>query len=51
VLYGAPVLCAGVAVLAYRAVSTGLPLALGGIALVALGQPAGGNPQLSAGGA
>jgi uncharacterized protein (TIRG00374 family) len=30
VLYGAPAICAGIAVLAYRAVSTGLPLALGG---------------------
>ena len=40
VLYGAPAICAGIAVLAYRAVSTGLPLALGGVALVALGQPA-----------
>jgi uncharacterized membrane protein YbhN (UPF0104 family) len=40
VLYGAPAICAGIAVLAYRAVSTGLPLALGGVALLALGQPA-----------
>jgi uncharacterized membrane protein YbhN (UPF0104 family) len=39
VLYGAPAICAGIAVLAYRAVSTGLPLALGGIALLALGRP------------
>lgn len=39
VLYGAPAICAGVAVLAYRAVSTGLPLALGGVGLVALGRP------------
>jgi Lysylphosphatidylglycerol synthase TM region len=38
VLYGAPAICAGIAVLAYRAVSTGLPLALGGVALLALGQ-------------
>src|SRR6202035_697772 len=30
VLYGAPATCAGLAVLAYRAVSSGLPLALGG---------------------
>jgi uncharacterized protein (TIRG00374 family) len=40
VLYGAPAICAGIAVLAYRAVSTGLPLALGGVAFLALGQPA-----------
>jgi uncharacterized membrane protein YbhN (UPF0104 family) len=49
VLYGAPAICAGIAVLAYRAVSTGLPLALGGIALVALGRPARGNPPRLAG--
>ena len=47
VLYGAPAICAGVAVLAYRAVSTGLPLALGGIALLAPGRPALSNPPLS----
>jgi len=35
-LYGAPGTCAAIAVLAYRAVSTGLPLALGGVALVRL---------------
>jgi uncharacterized membrane protein YbhN (UPF0104 family) len=46
VLYGAPAICAGIAVLAYRAVSTGLPLALGGIALLALGRPALRNPTL-----
>jgi uncharacterized membrane protein YbhN (UPF0104 family) len=40
VLYGTPAICAGIAVLAYRAVSTGLPLSLGGVALVALGQRA-----------
>jgi uncharacterized membrane protein YbhN (UPF0104 family) len=40
VLYGAPAACAGVAVLAYRAVSTGLPLALGGVAFLRLGQQA-----------
>jgi len=38
-LYGAPALCAALAVLAYRAVSTGLPLALGGGALLTLRQP------------
>jgi uncharacterized membrane protein YbhN (UPF0104 family) len=47
VLYGAPAICAGIAVLAYRAVSTGLPLTLGGIALLALGRPALSNPTLS----
>jgi uncharacterized membrane protein YbhN (UPF0104 family) len=36
VLYGAPALCAALAVLAYRAVSTWLPLALGGGALLTL---------------
>jgi uncharacterized membrane protein YbhN (UPF0104 family) len=40
VLYGAPAVCAGIAVLAYRAVSTGLPLALGGVALLTLRQRA-----------
>jgi uncharacterized membrane protein YbhN (UPF0104 family) len=35
-LYGAPATCAGIAVLAYRAVSTGLPLALGGVAFLRL---------------
>jgi uncharacterized membrane protein YbhN (UPF0104 family) len=36
VLYGAPAVCAGIAVLAYRAVSSGLPLALGGVASLGL---------------
>ena len=36
VLYGAPAICAGIAVLAYRAVATGLPLALGGVAFLRL---------------
>jgi uncharacterized membrane protein YbhN (UPF0104 family) len=36
VLFGAPALCAGVAVLGYRAVSTGVPLVLGGVALIDL---------------
>jgi uncharacterized membrane protein YbhN (UPF0104 family) len=40
VLYGAPAACAGIAVLAYRAVSTGLPLALGGVGLLTLLRPA-----------
>lgn len=43
VLYGAPVICAGIAVFAYRAVSIGLPLALGGAAFLALGRRACGN--------
>jgi hypothetical protein len=43
VLYGAPAICAGIAVLAYRAVSTGLPLALGAIAR----RPVLSNPPLS----
>jgi uncharacterized membrane protein YbhN (UPF0104 family) len=47
VLYGAPAICAGIAVLAYRAVSTGLPLALGAIVLPALGRPALSNPPPS----
>jgi uncharacterized membrane protein YbhN (UPF0104 family) len=44
VLYGAPAACAGIAVLAYRAISTGVPLALGGAGLLTLcrpGRPAG----------
>jgi uncharacterized membrane protein YbhN (UPF0104 family) len=40
VLYGTPAICAGISVLAYRAVSTGLPLLLGGVALLAIGQRA-----------
>jgi uncharacterized membrane protein YbhN (UPF0104 family) len=40
VLYGAPAICAGIAVLAYRAVSTGLPLTLGGAAALTLRQRA-----------
>jgi len=36
VFFGAPVVCTGIAVLAYRAVSTGTPLALGGVALLTL---------------
>jgi uncharacterized membrane protein YbhN (UPF0104 family) len=39
VLYGAPATCAGIAVVAYRAVSTGLPLALGGGAFIGLCEP------------
>jgi uncharacterized membrane protein YbhN (UPF0104 family) len=40
ILYGAPAGCAGIAVLASRAVSTGLPLALGGVGLLTLCRPA-----------
>ena len=36
VLFGAPALCAGIAVLAYRAVSTGLTLAAGGAAFLTI---------------
>jgi uncharacterized membrane protein YbhN (UPF0104 family) len=36
VLYGAPAACAAIAVLTYRALSTGLPLALGGVAFLTL---------------
>jgi uncharacterized membrane protein YbhN (UPF0104 family) len=36
VVYGAPVACAGVAVLAYRTISTLLPLLLGGLAYAGL---------------
>jgi uncharacterized membrane protein YbhN (UPF0104 family) len=46
VLYGAPAICAGIAVLAYRAVSNGVPLALGGAALLALGRRASGDRPL-----
>jgi uncharacterized membrane protein YbhN (UPF0104 family) len=44
VLYGAPAACAAIAVVTYRAVSTGLPLALGGVALLRLYR----RPPLSA---
>jgi uncharacterized membrane protein YbhN (UPF0104 family) len=47
VLYGAPAVCSGVAVLAYRAVSTGVPLTLGGIALLTLRQRAPRNRPLA----
>jgi hypothetical protein len=39
VVFGAPAICAGIAVLAYRAVSTGVPVAIGGVAFLTLGQP------------
>ncbi len=38
-LYGAPATCAAIAVLAYRVVSTGLPLVLGGVAFLRLCWP------------
>jgi hypothetical protein len=37
-MFGAPAICAGIAVLAYRAVSTGVPVAVGGVAFLTLGQ-------------
>jgi len=43
VFFGAPVLCTGIAVLAYRAVSTGMPLALGGVAFFTLRRGASGT--------
>lgn len=46
VFFGAPVVCTGIAVLAYRAVSTGMPLALGGVAFVTLRRGAR-NPKLA----
>jgi uncharacterized membrane protein YbhN (UPF0104 family) len=48
VLFGAPAICAGIAVLAYRAVSTGVPLTLGGVAFLTLGQAASRNAPLPA---
>jgi uncharacterized membrane protein YbhN (UPF0104 family) len=39
VVFGAPAICAGIAVLAYRAVSTGVPVAVGGVAFLTLGRP------------
>jgi len=42
VFFGAPVLCTGIAVLAYRAVSTGMPLAMGGVAFLTLRRGASG---------
>jgi putative heme transporter len=47
VLNGAPAICAGIAVLAYRAVSTGLPLALGGAAFFTLRQRTPRRPHLA----
>jgi uncharacterized membrane protein YbhN (UPF0104 family) len=48
VLFGAPAICAGIAVLAYRAVSTGVPLAVGGVAFLTLGQRVPSNPPVPA---
>jgi uncharacterized membrane protein YbhN (UPF0104 family) len=39
VVFGAPAICAGIAVLAYRAVSTGVPVAVGGVAFLTLRRP------------
>ena len=44
VLYGAPAICVGIAVLGYRTISTGLPLALGGGAFLTFCRPAAGKP-------
>ena len=48
VLFGTPAVCAGIAVLAYRAVSTGLTLALGGVAFLTMGRQAPRTPPFSA---
>ncbi|HEV2924786.1 MAG TPA: YbhN family protein [Solirubrobacteraceae bacterium] len=48
VLFGAPAICAGIAVLAYRAVSTGVPLAAGGVSFLTLGKRGPGTPSPSA---
>jgi uncharacterized membrane protein YbhN (UPF0104 family) len=48
VLYGAPTICAGIAVLAYRAISSGLPLALGGGALLTLRSSSRRRPRMTA---
>jgi len=57
VLYGATAICAGIAVLAYRAIANGLPLVLGGAAFATLArrasvdrrsQPAADGPSSSA---
>jgi len=45
VLFGAPALCAGIAVLAYRAVSTGLTLAAGGAAFLTIRRQAPRTPD------
>jgi uncharacterized membrane protein YbhN (UPF0104 family) len=48
VLFGAPAICAGIAVLAYRAVSTGMTLALGGAAFLTIRRRLPRAPQFSA---
>ena len=48
VLFGAPAVCAGIAVLAYHAVSTGLTLALGGAAFLTIRRSAPSTPPRSA---
>jgi uncharacterized membrane protein YbhN (UPF0104 family) len=48
VLFGAPAICAGIAVLAYRAVSTGLTLTLGGVALLTIRRPTRRTPRFTA---
>jgi uncharacterized membrane protein YbhN (UPF0104 family) len=48
VLFGAPAICAGIAVLAYRAVSTGLTLALGGVAFLTIRRQAPRTPPFPA---
>jgi uncharacterized membrane protein YbhN (UPF0104 family) len=47
VLFGAPAVCAGVAVLAYRVVSTGLTLTLGGAAFLTVRRQAPRTPPFS----
>jgi uncharacterized membrane protein YbhN (UPF0104 family) len=47
VLFGAPAICAGIAVVAYRAVSTGLTLALGGGAFLTIRRQAPRTPPCS----
>jgi uncharacterized membrane protein YbhN (UPF0104 family) len=48
VLFGAPAICAGIAVLAYRAVSTGLTLAAGGAAFLTIRRRASRTPPFPA---
>jgi uncharacterized membrane protein YbhN (UPF0104 family) len=48
VLFGAPAICAGIAVLAYRAISTGVTLALGGAAFLTIRRGAPRAPSFSA---
>jgi uncharacterized membrane protein YbhN (UPF0104 family) len=48
VLFGVPAICAGIAVLAYRAVSTGLTLALGAVAFLTIRRQAPRTPPCTA---